>query len=72
MNKSDPIFATKHNRNTRNRDLLVATRRTLTKTQHAVTFSGPREWNRLPADIRNSRTLKVFKASLKAYLLESY
>ena len=71
-NGDDPRFMVTHDRNTRNRQLLVPTSRQLRKTEQSVFTSGPNEWNNLPAEIRNSATLNAFKKSLKAHFLVSY
>ena len=35
----------------------------------AFSVQGPKLWNSLPADIRNSPTVNRFKSALKRYLL---
>lgn len=61
-----------HNIPTRRRNDPVSKFHRLTSGQHAVSFLGPKIWNEIPADIRNSRTFSVFKHKLKAYFIESY
>ena len=34
--------------------------------------AGPRLWNRIPQQIKNSKTLGVFKTKLKTYLFAKY
>ena len=72
LHRNDEIYRVHHDRNLRNRDFLVPTTHRLTKTQQAVTFSGPKEWNRLPIEVRNANTFNKFKTSLKAHFLQSY
>ena len=72
IHKNDDIYQSKHGRNLRSLDLLVSTSHRLSKTQQAVTFIGPHEWNKLPSEIKRSNSLNIFKNSLKNYLLQSY
>ena len=69
---NDSNFRVQHVRNLRNRDSMISTTRRLTKTQQAVTFSGPKEWNKLPVEIKNANTLNIFKRLLKSHFLQSY
>ena len=43
----------------------------LMKTKKAVTYAGSVAWNKLPHAIKEAQSLNVFKARLKAYLLEN-
>ena len=43
----------------------------LMKTRKAVTYAGSVAWNKLPNAIKEAQSLNVFKATLKAYLLEN-
>ena len=43
----------------------------LMKTKKGVTYAGSVAWNKLPNAIKETQSLNVFKARLKAYLLES-
>ena len=71
VHKNDTIFRVQHDRNLRNRDSMVSSTHRLTKTQQAVTFSGPKEWNKLPVEIKNAYTLNIFKRLLKSHFLQS-
>ena len=44
----------------------------LTLTQHAFSFMGPNEWNKLPINLRKIEKLPKFKRNLKKYFLDSY
>ena len=44
----------------------------LSKTQHAFSFTGPTEWNKLPIGIRKIEKLHIFKKYLKAHFLSLY
>ena len=43
----------------------------LMKTRKAVTYAGSVAWNKLPNAIKEAQSPNVFKARLKAYLLEN-
>ena len=72
VHKNDTIFRVQHDRNLRNRDSMVSSTHRLTKTQQAVTFSGPKEWNNLPIEIRNANSYNTFKILLKTHFLQKY
>ena len=72
IHKNDDIFKVRHTRSLRNSDLLVGTRHRLSKTQQAVTFIGPKEWNNLPMLVRNAKSLNSFKNLLKEHILQTY
>ena len=38
----------------------------------AFCFSGPREWNKLSLEIRQSKSVEVFKTKLKTLLFKEY
>ena len=38
----------------------------------AFPFAGPREWNKLPLDIRQGDTIAIFKVKLKTYLFSLF
>ena len=65
-------YATVHNRATRNRDMAQSVFHGLTLTQHAVSYMGPKEWNKLPISIRSIEKNNIFKKALKAHLLNLY
>ena len=66
------MFQTVHEYNTRGRNNAQQTFQRLTQTQQSITFAGPRAWNRLPVEIRNSASLKIFKKRVKIYYLDKY
>ena len=45
---------------------------TKTYGDHAFCFSGPREWNKLSLEIRQSKSVEVFKIKLKTLLFKEY
>ena len=61
----------KHERHTRSTalDLLHIPRTHTSCFDRAFSVQGPKLWNSLPADIRNSPTVNRFKSALKRYLL---
>ena len=61
----------KHERHTRSTalDLLHIPRTHTSFFDRAFSVQGPKLWNSLPADIRNSPTVNRFKSALKRYLL---
>ena len=65
-------YQVNHDLNTRYRGLLRPSFHNLTKTQHAISYIGPLEWNKLPSEIKVSPTIKSFKKRLKAYFIEQY
>ena len=42
------------------------------KLQRSIKYLGPKIWNSLDLEIKNSKSLKTFKSRLKYLLLESY
>ena len=59
-------------RNTRDPFLIKPAFHRLSKTQHAFSYTGPSEWNKLPLHLRKIDNYVRFKKSLKEYLLSSY
>ena len=62
-------FNPSHTINTKNREQMQPVYQRLTMSQRAISFSGPKEWNRLPEDIRKTQTVSRFKKLLKTHLL---
>ena len=56
----------------RNREQMQPVYQRLTMSQRAIPFSGPKEWNRLPEDIRKIKTIGRFKKLLKNPLISLY
>ena len=71
-NKDLPIFNVQHDVSTRFRNNLVSSFQRLKKTQNSVYYVGPKLWNELPQNIRNSTRLIEFKNNLKEHLLSTY
>ena len=65
-------FKPSHTINTRNRDQMQPVYLKLTMSQRAISFFGPKEWNRLPEDIRKTQNIGRFKKLLENHLLSLY
>ena len=61
-------FERHHNLNTRNRLSALVEQHRLTICEHAVSFAGPSEWNKLPYELRTISKLEKFKVALKIFL----
>ena len=61
-----------HDYNTRNRNNLVTPQHDLTLFQKSLKFQGPKIWNTLNDNIKNTRTLFNFKKQYKLNLLNNY
>ena len=70
LNKGE--YATEHSRVTRNCQLAFPKFHRLEKTQQSVTFQGPTLWNTLPEELKNIRSLPLFKVKLKKYFISKY
>ena len=64
---SDNLHLSSH-RSANRGDLFVPRTRTATYGKRAFSAAGPATWNSLPAEIRQSETLTVFKSKLKTFL----
>ena len=53
-----------------NEHLHVPDSETKTYGDRAFCFSGPREWNKLSLEIRQSKSMEVFKTNLKTLLFK--
>ena len=71
-NSNLEVFYSNHDYNTRNRDQPNPTFQRLTLTQHSIFFNGPRLWNSIPENIRESSSLPVFKRQYKNLLIQLY
>lgn len=67
-----PMTSATHDYNTRTRHQLKGKDRELECTKFSITFKGPNVWNELEKDIKESKSLHVFKGKMKAKLLNSY
>jgi len=38
-------------------------------SQQSIKFSGPKRWNRIPNDIKNSKSINLFRKKMKHYLI---
>ena len=63
---------TTHEHETRNRHNLQPQFQRLAVCQQAISFQGPRIWNEVPLQIKQSASLVCFKARYKTYLLSQY
>ena len=57
---------------TRNIDLIQPVYKRLQNCQIEKLFSGPKDWNCLPKEIRNKQTISKFKQPRKIHLLSLY
>lgn len=67
-----PLFLPPHQHDTRNKFLSKGKNRTLEITRLGICYRGPRIWNELESDLKNSASLTIFKRKLKQRLLDSY
>ena len=58
--------------NSRNRDQMQPAYQRLAMSQQAISFSAPKEWNKLPDDIRKTQTIGRLNKLLKTHLLSLY
>ena len=71
---SDLLVQYKPQRSLRSADeeyLVVPKTKMHTAGDRAFSVHAPRLWNRLPKDIRTSKTITTFKSKLKTYLFKS-
>ena len=62
-----------HNHMTRQHDLLQTNRTDLNNhVQRMSTVEGAKIWNSIPKDIRNAKSLNIFKEQYKYHLIEKY
>ena len=54
-----------HSFNTRSKHLTKPKFQRLTVTQQALSYTGPKQWNSLPQNIREAKSLSIFKSKLK-------
>ena len=66
------LYSSRHNRNTRNRELACPPFHRLSQTQRSVSFAGPLVWNMLPSSLRSIDNLASFKFKLKQYFISRY
>ena len=72
QNHMNDEFRVRHERNTRFSSSTLPSFNRLTLCQHCITYTGPSYWNDLPSSLRESRSLKTFKANLKKEILGNY
>ena len=65
-------FERVHIYDTRNRSALLPSFARLTLTQNSLSVSAVNFWNELPNDIKESRSLPMFKNGVKKFLLSKY
>ena len=67
------IFHTAFQGNIGTRSSFLKLQQPLRKTnmgQNTISFLSPQQWNKLPKDIKNSRTINTFKHKLKNYFFD--
>ena len=72
QNKSGSFTTVSHRYNTRNRLNPVPDFQRLTTTQRSLRYVAPSLFNKIPVDIRSSRSLHIFKRKYKECLLRAY
>ena len=65
-------YQVSHNLQTRNRNLAQPKFHRLSRCQQSCTFNGPNNWNKLPIDIQNTKSISAFKSKVKSYYLSGY
>ena len=71
-NQFNDLYINNHGLNTRNSHNLVPKHHKLSRTQQAISYVGPKIWNKLPISIGIIPNLNTFKRTLKSYLLSHY
>lgn len=66
------IISPNHAYNTRSRHDATPNFQRLSQSQRSLTYNGPKYWNLIPSNIRNSQSLPVFKKLYKDFLLLNY
>ena len=61
-----------HTHDTRGRHCVVPSFQRLTQCQRSVSYCGPKLWNTIPMNVRNSANTGIFKKRYKHYLIEQY
>ena len=57
---------------TRSVNSLIPQFQRLTSTQRSIFYTGPKIWNDIPVDIKNSPSILSFKRNYKSYLISRY
>ena len=71
--KSNPnLIQAHHDYPTSNQYSLRVPRHRLTLFQHSLLYKGPKDWNDIPASIKEKPSLPSFKKKMKEFLLSSY
>ena len=71
-NKDNEEFSSNHSLNTRNRNRPVSAFCRLALTQNSIRYQGPKIWNDLPINIRQCKSLNLFKKNLKSHFVNTY
>ena len=71
-NASNTNLHVPHEYNTRCRDDLNPQYQRLGICQQSVDYQAPLLWNRIPIDIRNSNSVRIFKRKLFEYYVSEY
>ena len=72
LKDNNETFHTPHNYPTRTRDNLQIPMHSLTLFRHSLSYSGPKIWNSIPDEVKNSSTLHSFKNKYKRFILSKY
>ena len=72
MNESNNVIRPSHSYSTRTANNLLPTYHRLTMTQRNLSYIGPRLWNTIPADIKNSKNVSQFKIEYKKCIINNY
>ena len=68
---SRDIMYPNHSHYTRSNSLAIPQFQRLAQCQRSLSYAGPKCWNSIPADIRSSASLSIFKRRFKKLLLEA-
>ena len=66
-----PLVGDLQARPTRQSNQLAIKRTNTDLGKRAISVRGPKEWNDIPVDIRNSTSIQLFKKNLKKHILSS-
>ena len=66
------LFQANPNSNSRNKDNFFIPFVSKSISQESIAVCGPKAWNSLPDDIKNSKSNSEFRSKLKQYILSSY
>ena len=64
--------STIHNYETRSSFIVPAFQRLVLTQRQSVAFQGPSLWNSIPNDVKEARSLAIFKSRFRKYLILQY